>query len=131
MIELKYNIDVDDWYRFLPDATHSVRHFAEVHGMMEKDELFGYFYNMRIRKDINRKVDLKESWVLRPNTLHLGATKVLNEAWLYRAGWDWEMTQLFDVISQEKEKFRSSALSDRTLNLLVQAAWFRGEVLFP
>lgn len=126
-INIEYDIDAPDWHRFLGDATVAIGRWGDVSGRLEKDE-YGYYYNIRIYD--RPKVDLKEWWVLRPATLHLGAHAVLRDAHQYRPGWDAQLIQLFEVVSQPKADFRKAALSNEVLDLIVQAAWFRGEVLF-
>lgn len=130
MIELKYNIDAPDWTRFMGDAAIAVNGWSRCPGRMDKDE-YGVYYNMIIRDDIKRKVDIKDRWVLRPATLHLGASKVLQDAWQYLPGFEWQIDELFGLVIKPKDRFIQATASPELLNLLVQVARFRGEVLFP
>ena len=126
-INLEYDVDVPDWARFVGQCERAIQRWGDITGKMEKDE-YGYYYNVRIQD--RPKVDLKEWWVLRPATLHLGAHRVLRDAWEYQPGFVTQVNELFYAVTKPKDQFLRASLSNETLDLMVQAAWFRGEVLF-
>lgn len=124
MIELKYDIDAQDWYRFMSTTTVAITRWAEVQGQLKKDE-YGYFYGLKLREPKH----LKPYWVLRPATLHLGAHKLMKEAHQHGPGWSREIADCVRLISKPKDEFRLAHTTLPMLDLITQLALFR-EVTF-
>lgn len=131
MIYLKYPLGPRDWEPLLRTTIDAIDRWARtLQGPGSNRDQFGKYYDVRIRDDVNTKVNLKGSWVLRPATLNLGATKALQDARFYRPGWNDTLDRLWHAVSSNRP-LHDSDISHADLDFLVQLAWFRGEVLFP
>jgi hypothetical protein len=120
-----------DWEPFLRTAVDAIDRWARtLQGPGADSDEFGKYYDVRIRDDIHRKVDIKDSWVLRPATLHLGAHKVLQSPEFYRPGWNGDLDRIWRAVSSGRA-LHDTDIEERDLDFLIQVAWFRGEVLFP
>lgn len=130
-ISLQYDVNASDWGPFLRTAVTAIERWAKpVQGPGANVDTFGKYYDIRIRDDIVRKVDIKDNWVLRPATLHLGAHKVLQNQQFYKHGFRHHTLAIWDAVAFN-HALHDSNLGILELDFLVQVAWFRGEVLFP
>lgn len=126
MIELKYPVNAPDWAPLLRTAVSAIDRWAQpIQGPGAAKDEFGLRYDLRLIEPAG----MKEHWVLRPATLHLGAYKVLQDAHFYRAGWGRELDVIWHAVSSGGA-LHDSDIGMKELDLLVQVVWFREQVLF-
>jgi hypothetical protein len=109
----------------IPKAIDAIERWAYVEGRLQTDE-FGPYYDVitrGIKTDVYHKV-------LRPATLRLGAMKALQDAPEHVPGWYDAIDEIFtNVIAETGSVHNPDRWADRTLDFMVQLAWFR-EVMF-